>query len=143
MVACSVVLTLLRDLYEDKKTPTDVHPDASFRPAPLLDSSAAYRLRRIVRWFVRILVFFYAIIALGVLAIELAPNKQTDPTKPVVFLDFPGWGFDVKLSLIGIYQFATTGHLLTVVTVAGIVACMVRVRDNEARERWGQPHDRP
>ncbi|MDO8876151.1 MAG: hypothetical protein Q8M24_21595 [Pseudolabrys sp.] len=136
LVACSVLLGLMRDLYEDKKPQTDTPNHKRTTIAPLLESQAAARLRWALRWFSTLLGMFYVFIAIGVVLVQVSGIGLNDGKAVFFQASFPVKKIDIAFNLQDIYEFSVTGHFIIVVTVSLIVACMVRVRHSEANSRW-------
>jgi hypothetical protein len=138
LVACSVLLGLLRDLYEDRKVRSGVSGSRKEVTAPLLGGQGAVRLRQFLRVFSTGLVLFYTIIAIAVFVVEVIGVPLEDGRTVMFKLAVPKWNSEIVFNLADVHQFELRGHFAIVVIVAAIVACMVRVRHNEARRRWSQ-----
>ena len=133
LITCSIVLSLLRDLYEDQKVQTGTGKQRKTVTGPLLVSTSANRLRWFLRWFVVALTLHFAILALSILAIEITPGGPDD-----VFIMHLRGGWKVRYAFDDVHTYASRAHFIIVVVVGMIVACTARVRDQEARQRWKQ-----
>jgi hypothetical protein len=129
LIACSIVLSLQRDLYEDDRA----HPGR-----PLLYSGSAARLRWFVGWFVTAVSLYYLVLGLGVALVEFSPNTSDD----LVTLSSPRLNFSASFKAQDVYIYATRAHFIIVVVVALIVKFSSSVRQHGAALRWaaGQAH---
>jgi hypothetical protein len=127
LIACSIVLTLLRDFYEDDK---QVAADAPARP--LLVSTGAERIRDFLRTFLYIISLFYTALGLAILLVEFWPDNVKDA------FEFKSRMIDItfRFDLQGVYSVASYGHFAIVLVIGLLVAWAARVRDQEARTRW-------
>jgi hypothetical protein len=123
LIACSIVLSLQRDLYED---------DRGRGRRPLLASAGAQRLRWFLRWFVIGLALYYLVLALAVGLIEFSPNNSDQ----LLDLTSSRLAIHISLTLQDVYVYATRAHFIIVVLIALIVGCTARVRHQEAERRW-------
>lgn len=138
LIACSILLTVVKDLFEVKAIRVGPPGAEIQRVVPCLATVRADCLRVAIRAFSFALPPIYLILALCVAMVERAPASEIDGKMikiANVEIHTPIWNAQFKLDLQTIYYWELMFHLAIVVVVAAIFWWMVRIRRDDCRDR--------
>jgi len=138
LIACSILLAVVKDLFEVKTIRVGLAGAEIQRTVPVLANVRADFLRVAIRAFSFALPSIYLALALCVAMVERSPIREIDgkPTKIAdIKLVTPIWSTQFQLNLQTIYYWELMLHLAIVVIVSVIFWSMVRIRHDDCRDR--------